>query len=218
VAGLIAVLAGPAAYAVTPLSQAIAGSNPVAGPTAGGAAGGFAGGLAGFAGGPAGFAGGLADRAGGVAGFGGGAGRYGGGHGGAASQQMIAYLEAHRDGATWLVAVPGSSAAASIILQTGGVPVMAMGGFRGTDPAPTLTQIQQYVKQGKLHYVLAGARGGFGGGGFGGGRGAAGGGGGGVASVLSWVEQNCTAVPASAYSSSANSGAVTGTGGLYRCG
>jgi len=204
VAGLIAVLAGPAAYAMTPLSQAIAGNNPVAGPTAGGAAGGFAGGLAGFAGG--------------LAGVGGGAGRYGGGLGGAASQQMIAYLEAHRDGATWLVAVQGSSAAASIILQTGGVPVMAMGGFRGTDPAPTLTQIEQYVKQGKLHYVLAGARGGIGGGGIGGGRGAAGGGGGGVASVLSWVEQNCTAVPASAYSSSANSGAVTGTGGLYHCG
>ena len=207
VAGLIAVLAGPAAYAMTPLSQPIAGSNPVAGPTAGGAAGGFAGGLAGLAGGPAGLAGG--------------AGRSGGGLGGAASQQMIAYLEAHRDGATWLVAVQGSSAAASIILQTGGIPVMAMGGFRGTDPAPTLTQIEQYVKQGKLHYVLAGARGGFGGGGFGrggfgGGSGTAGGGG--TTSVLSWVEQNCTAVPASAYSSSANSGAVTGTGGLYRCG
>src|SRR5580658_8177065 len=40
VAGLIAVLAGPAAYAATPLSAAISGNNPVAGPTAGG---GFAG-------------------------------------------------------------------------------------------------------------------------------------------------------------------------------
>jgi len=198
VTGLIAVLAGPTAYAVTPLSQTIAGSNPVAGPTADGAADGFIGGPAGFAGG-----------------FAGGVGRYGGGLGGAASQQMIAYLEAHRNGATWLVAVQGSSAAASIILQTGGIPVMAMGGFRGTDPAPTLAQIEQYVHQGKLHYVLAGGRGGFGGGGFGGG--------GGVASVISWVEQNCTAVPASAYSASANSGAVTGTaasgaGGLYHCG
>ena len=121
---------------------------------------------------------------------------------------MIAYLTAHRDGATWLVAVQGSSAAASIILATGGLPVMAMGGFRGTDPAPTLTQIEQYVHQGKLHYVLAGGGlgGGAGGGGFGGG--------GGTASVISWVEQNCTAVPASAYSTSANSGAA----GLYHCG
>jgi hypothetical protein len=108
---------------------------------------------------------------------------------------MIAYLEAHRDGATWLVAVQGSSAAATIILETGGIPVMAMGGFRGTDPAPTLAQLEQYVKQGKLHYVLAG------GGGFGGGGG----------SVISWVEQNCTAV-------SATGTAASGTGGLYHCG
>ena len=41
VAGLIAVLAGPAAYAATPLSRPIAGTNPVAGPTAGGAFGGL---------------------------------------------------------------------------------------------------------------------------------------------------------------------------------
>jgi hypothetical protein len=90
---------------------------------------------------------------------------------------------------------------------------MAMGGFRGSDPAPTLTQIEQYVKQGKLHYLLAGGRAGFGGGGFAGG-------GGGVTSVLEWVEQNCMAVPASAYSATANTGAVAGTttGGLYRCG
>ena len=87
---------------------------------------------------------------------------------------------------------------------------MARGGFRGSDPAPTLTQIEQYVKQGKLHYVLAGGRGGFGGGG----------GGGGATSVLQWVEQNCAAVPASAYRATANTGAVGGTttGGLYRCG
>jgi len=130
---------------------------------------------------------------------------------------MIAYLEAHRDGATWLVAVQGSSSAASIILATGGIPVMAMGGFRGTDAAPTLAQFEQYVKQGKVHYVMAGGRGGLGGGGFGGGSGGT------VASVTSWVEQNCTAVPASAYSGAASGGSATsaGAGGaaqaLYRC-
>jgi len=123
---------------------------------------------------------------------------------------MIAYLEAHRDGATWLVAVQGSTTAASIILETGGLPVMAMGGFRGTDPAPTLAQFERYVEQGKLHYVMAGGRGAGFGLGAGGGRGA-GGGGSVVGSVTAWVEQNCTAVPASAYGGS-------GTGGLYRCG
>src|ERR1700722_17549785 len=98
---------------------------------------------------------------------------------------MIAYLEAHRDGATWLVAVQGSTAAAAIIPETGGQPVMAMGGFRGTDPAPTLAQFQRYVKQGKVRYVLTGGGGIGGGGAFAGGRGR---GGGVVAAVTAWVE------------------------------
>jgi Glycosyl transferase family 2 len=208
VAGLIAVLAGPAAYALTPLSQTISGGNPLAGPTAGG--GGFAGGFPGPVASFAGLAGGTGPGGGtgraGVAGGTAGAGLARGGFGGSASRLEIAYLEAHRDGATWLVAVQGSSAAASIILATGGVPVMAMGGFRGTDPAPTLAQFEQDVKQGKLHYVLTGGRGGLGGGGFGGG---------GSAAVTSWVEQNCTVVPASAYGGSATASAA---GGLYHCG
>jgi hypothetical protein len=229
-AGLIAVLAGPAAYALTPLSQTAAGSNPLAGPTAGGGGGGFGG----FAGGLGRLAGGLSEpvsepAAGGGrtgtgtgtrAGTGGlaGAGRAGG-LGGTASAQLIAYLKAHRDGATWLVAVQGSSAAAAIILQTGGLPVMAMGGFRGTDPAPTVAQLEQYVAQGKLHYVMTGGRGGFGG---------AGAGAGSAGTVTSWVEQNCTAVPASAYGAATSGGTSggaatsaglgTGAAGLYRCG
>jgi len=246
VAGLIAVLAGPAAYAVTPLSRTIQGTNPVAGPSAGGALGGFgipAGVLRDFTG--LGGRGGLGGRSGfGTGGFGtgsgpagtydrdtgglgaagvgaggpGGAGRSGG-LGGPASTKVIAYLEAHRDGATWLVAVRGSDAAAAIILQTGGIPVMAMGGFSGTDPAPTVAQLQQYVTEGKLHYVLTGGAGGFGG--FGGGAAGT------ASSVTSWVEQNCTMVPASAYGGSTTSAsastaatavaaAVAQT--LYRCG
>ena len=249
VAGLIAVLAGPAAYAATPLSTAISGNNPVAGPTAGD---GFAGlgGQVGGRGGFPGFGGGTrADYPGGKAGSGfgrpgsgpgadgqgadgqggafsdgafgdgghrdgspgGGGFRLGGGldgAGGAVSKQLISYLEANRDGATWLVAVQGSQAAAGIILQTGGIPVMAMGGFTGSDAAPTVAQLEQYVKQGKLRYVLTGGRGGFGGGAVGGG-----GGNGTVAAALSWVEQNCAAVPASAYG-----GSAAGAQALYRCG
>ena len=40
---------------------------------------------------------------------------------------------------------------------------MAIGGFNGTDPSPTLAQFQQYVAEGKIHYFIGG--GGFGGGG-----------------------------------------------------
>jgi 4-amino-4-deoxy-L-arabinose transferase-like glycosyltransferase len=260
VAGLIAVLAGPAAYAVTPLSTTIQGVNPVAGPSAGGGFGGFGipsgvlrdfadlgardgFGTGGFGSGEPG-AGGFGSGGSGAGGFGSGsrptgtydpgtgglgtagpgagpgrAGGLGGGFGGAANAKLVAYLEAHRDGATWLVAVRGSDAAAAIILQTGGIPVMAMGGFSGTDPAPTVAQLQKYVAEGKLHYVLTGGAGGFGG--FGGGAAGT------ASSVNSWVGQHCTAVPASAYGGSTTSaGASAGGRGagaagaetLYRCG
>ena len=33
---------------------------------------------------------------------------------------------------------------------------MAVGGFNGTDPAPTLAQFQQYVAEGRIHYFIAG--------------------------------------------------------------
>jgi 4-amino-4-deoxy-L-arabinose transferase-like glycosyltransferase len=201
-AGLVAVLAGPAAYAVTPLSTTIQGTNPVAGPSSGGGLGGFripAGGRGDFA--DLGARGGSGAGGFGAGGFG--AGRVGG-LGGTASTKLVAYLEAHRDGATWLVAVRGSDSAAAIILQTGGIPVMAMGGFSGTDPAPTVAQLQRYVAEGKLHYVLAGGAGGFGGAGAGTGT---------TSAVNSWVQQHCAVVPASAYGGSATSAET-----LYRCG
>ena len=36
-----------------------------------------------------------------------------------------------------------------------GEPVMAIGGFNGTDPAPTLAQFERYVSEGKIHYFIA---------------------------------------------------------------
>ncbi len=64
------------------------------------------------------------------------------------------------------MAVSGSSQAAQVQLATG-LPVMAMGGFTGSDDVPTLEQLQAYVASGQLRYVLlsgsgagSGARGG----------------------------------------------------------
>jgi hypothetical protein len=34
---------------------------------------------------------------------------------------------------------------------------MAIGGFNGSDPAPSLAQFQQYVRDGKIHYFIGGA-------------------------------------------------------------
>ena len=47
-----------------------------------------------------------------------------------------------------------------------GKPVMAIGGFNGSDPAPTLEQFQQYVAEGRIHWFLGGGR--MGGGSMGG--------------------------------------------------
>jgi hypothetical protein len=54
---------------------------------------------------------------------------------------------------------------------------MAIGGFTGSDPAPTLAQFEAYVAAGDITYYIAGGQGG------------GPGGGGGVASqITSWVE------------------------------
>ena len=41
---------------------------------------------------------------------------------------------------------------------------MAIGGFNGSDPSPTLAQFQQYVADGRIHYFIGGGIGGPGGG------------------------------------------------------
>jgi hypothetical protein len=65
------------------------------------------------------------------------------------------------------MAVSGSQTAAPYILASG-QPIMAMGGFTSSDPAPTLAQFKQLVAEGKVRYVLVGGGlGGFGGGGSG---------------------------------------------------
>ena len=55
----------------------------------------------------------------------------------------------------WAAAVVGSNNAAGYQLAAR-VPVMAIGGFNGTDPAPTLAQFQQYVAAGQVHYFVEG--------------------------------------------------------------
>ncbi|MFF3502053.1 ArnT family glycosyltransferase [Streptomyces sp. NPDC003247] len=72
-------------------------------------------------------------------------------------------LEADSDQYTWAAAAIGAQNAASYQLATG-EPVMAIGGFNGTDPSPTLAQFKQYVADGKIHYfVSSGSGGGMGG-------------------------------------------------------
>jgi 4-amino-4-deoxy-L-arabinose transferase-like glycosyltransferase len=92
------------------------------------------------------------------------AGMPGGGGQGAVSDELIAYLQAHRGSAKYLVAASGSQTTAPIIVRTGAA-VVTIGGFSGNDPAPTVAQLAAMVAAGELKYVLIGGdRGGPGGG------------------------------------------------------
>lgn len=69
------------------------------------------------------------------------------------SRTLVKYLEAHQDGADYLVAAVGSSTAGSIALQSNRN-VIDIGGFMGFDPAPSLAQLKRFIASGELYYVL----------------------------------------------------------------
>jgi 4-amino-4-deoxy-L-arabinose transferase-like glycosyltransferase len=161
-----AMLGAPAAFALETASTAHTGSIPTAGPSSGGS--GFGGGRGGT-------------RAAGGLGFGSssqqrgtppsGVGSPPSGSSGTARQQirggaattssaLVALLKAdttHR----WVAAAIGSQSAAPLELATGRS-VIAIGGFSGTDPAPTLAQFEALVAKGEIHYLITGGAGGSG--------------------------------------------------------
>ncbi|MFF3373360.1 ArnT family glycosyltransferase [Streptomyces sp. NPDC002680] len=104
---------------------------------------------------------------GGTTGEGGGMGG-GGGVGGllngaSVTSEAKALLEKNASQYTWAAAAIGAQNAASYQLATGD-PVMAIGGFNGTDPSPTLAEFKKYVADGKIHYFISsGSGGGMGG-------------------------------------------------------
>ncbi len=75
----------------------------------------------------------------------------------------------------------GAQNAASYQLATE-EPVIALGGFNGSDPAPTLEQFKEWVAQGKVHYFI-------GGGSFGQQNGGASD----ACEIATWVQENFTA-------------------------
>ncbi|OLZ68653.1 glycosyl transferase [Streptomyces sp. IMTB 2501] len=223
--GLVAALAGPAAYTLSTVDSAHTGSIPTAGPAGasmmgfgggrmgGGMRGGMPGGQGrqgqgqngngnaqgqngnGFpGGGTGGFpGGGMPGQNGstqgrqngngfpgggrmGEGGMGGGMGAGGLLNGANVSSAAKKLLEENASRYTWVAASIGSQNAASYQLATGD-PVMAIGGFNGTDPSPTLAQFKKYVEDGKIHYFIAG--------------GGMGGSSNGTASqISSWVQKN----------------------------
>ena len=106
----------------------------------------------------------------------------GGGPGGGSTttnSELVALLEATTT--RWAAATTGAQSAAGYILGTDKA-IMGIGGFSGSDPAPTLVEFQQYVADGDISYFIAG-------GGMGGGGGPGGGSG---SEIAAWVEANFT--------------------------
>ncbi|MFE4543322.1 glycosyltransferase family 39 protein [Arthrobacter sp. NPDC056727] len=186
---------GSAAWTFVTAAQPHSGSIPTSGPTASAMGGpGGLGGRAGFAGRDS-SASGLADGSGlapngatdGGTAFGGNAtdgavpnaaapsGATGPDGAGTANSELTALLKAST--AKWSGIVSGASQAASLELATG-TSVIALGGWNGGDPYPTLAQFQEMVANGEIGYFISG--GGMGGMG---GRG-------GNSEVATWVAAN----------------------------
>jgi 4-amino-4-deoxy-L-arabinose transferase-like glycosyltransferase len=129
------------------------------------------------------FPGGTDRSAGGRAGFR--SGGTGGGPGGATTSAALSkLLETGASGYKWAAATVSSTSAASLELNSNGVPVMAIGGFTGSDPAPSLAEFKKLVAEHEIHYFI--------GGGVGGGGGIGGAGSSDASQITSWVESQFT--------------------------
>ena len=123
--------------------------------------------------------------------------------------QLLNYLDAHKGGASYVMATTSWNGAAPYIEATG-QKLLPMGGFSGSVPEPTLAKFKQLVQSGQLKFVMVGGASGPGGGGASGTST--------VSSITTWVQSACATVPATDYggttSSSSSSGGFGGFGGF----
>jgi 4-amino-4-deoxy-L-arabinose transferase-like glycosyltransferase len=125
-----------------------------------------------------------------------------------ASAALVSALKSDASSYRWVAATVGSQNAAGYQLGSD-EPVMAIGGFNGTDPSPTLAQFEAWVTQGKIHYFIPGGTG----------AGRSGSSADTSSQITSWVEANYTAetvggttvydLSGAAASSAQSSGAAT---------
>jgi 4-amino-4-deoxy-L-arabinose transferase-like glycosyltransferase len=177
---------GSTAWTFATAAQPHSGSIPTSGPTASAMGGpGGMGGRAGFAGpgssgsgfpDSSGFAPNSSTDGGTVSNGAMGPGAGGPDGGGTANSELTALLKAST--AKWSGIVSGASQAANLELATG-TSVIALGGWNGGDPYPTLAQFQEMVANGEIGYFISG-----------GGMGGMGGGRGGNSEVATWVAAN----------------------------
>ncbi|GAA4776487.1 glycosyltransferase family 39 protein [Actinomycetospora chlora] len=100
------------------------------------------------------------------------------------SSELTALLRASTT--RWAAATVSAQGASGLELASGSA-VMAIGGFTGSDAAPSLAQFQAYVAAGDVHYFVDGGQGGPGRGGPGGGQDGVG------TQIRAWVAAHYTA-------------------------
>jgi 4-amino-4-deoxy-L-arabinose transferase-like glycosyltransferase len=102
----------------------------------------------------------------------------GGGPGGEASSSSAIGSLLAKTTTKWAAATTGSQSAASLELASSKA-VIGIGGWGGSDPAPTLDEFKAYVAAGEIEYYIEGGQGG--------------GPGGGSSEITAWVTANFTA-------------------------
>jgi 4-amino-4-deoxy-L-arabinose transferase-like glycosyltransferase len=136
---------------------------------------------------------------------------------------LAAYLTAHRSGEKWLAATLNANTAAPLILATG-EPVMALGGFTGSDQILRLDELAALVEKGEVRFFLVPRNDQRPGGAPGPNVGDSGPGG--PARLApgnntgNWVRQNCTPVDSRLWQSAQGGAQPQGPGGptqLYDC-
>jgi 4-amino-4-deoxy-L-arabinose transferase-like glycosyltransferase len=110
-------------------------------------------------------------------------GQAGGMGGGSTSTELVALLKASTT--KWSAAVSGATTAAELELSSG-TSVIALGGWNGSDPSPTVAEFEKEVAAGQIHYYISG-------GGMGGGGGGAGGTSTQSGQIATWVAAHYTA-------------------------
>ncbi|MBI3914159.1 MAG: hypothetical protein HY327_08255, partial [Chloroflexi bacterium] len=112
--------------------------------------------------------------------------------------RLIEYLKTNRNGVRFLAATLNANIAAPIILATG-EPVMALGGFSGSDQILTTEQLAARIAQNEVRFFLLPTEQ--------------------QSELARWVARNCASVPRNVWADGVRP--AQGPGGaqeLYRCG
>ena len=114
------------------------------------------------------------------------------------NEQLVAFLQANQGDTTYLAVTMRATTASPLILATG-EPVMAMGGFSGSDQILSVDELREMVAEGEVRYFLVSPQEGQ------------------RHELVRWVTNSCTAVPQQAWGTTP-SGGPGGPTQVYDCG